>query len=43
VDRLEILWPSGLAETWQDQTVDRILTLEEGAGRPLAREGEGRR
>jgi len=43
VDRLEVHWPSGLAESWLDLPVDRILTLQEGRGRPLAAGGEGRR
>jgi len=35
VDRLEVRWPKGLEETWTDVAADRILTLEEGSGRPV--------
>jgi hypothetical protein len=42
VDRLEVRWPNGLEETWVDLDVNRILTLKEGTGRPLAIGGEPR-
>ena len=34
VDRLEVRWPTGLEETWTDVPVNRILTLDEGTGKP---------
>ncbi|HXB57433.1 MAG TPA: CRTAC1 family protein [Vicinamibacteria bacterium] len=33
VDRLEVRWPNGREELWRGLPVDRILTLQEGAGR----------
>jgi hypothetical protein len=33
VDRLEVRWPNGREEAWLGLPVDRILTLQEGAGR----------
>jgi enediyne biosynthesis protein E4 len=36
VDRLEVRWPNGLEEEWRDIGVDRVLTLQEGAGQPIA-------
>jgi hypothetical protein len=36
IERLEVRWPNGLEESWNDLPVDRLLTLEEGAGTPLA-------
>ena len=33
VDRLDVRWPNGMEESWTDVPVNRILTLEEGAGR----------
>ena len=35
VDRLEVRWPSGLEEEWTDVAADRILTMNEGGGRPV--------
>ena len=29
VSRLEVKWPSGRVQTWQDLGVDRILEIEE--------------
>jgi len=40
VERLEVRWPNGQEEQWVDIEADRILTLEEGTGRPLG--GGGR-
>jgi hypothetical protein len=37
VDRLEVRWPSGLEEAWTNVAVNRILTLEEGAGAATGR------
>jgi hypothetical protein len=39
VDRLEVRWPNGLEEAWTNVDADRILTLEEGSGTPLASRG----
>ena len=36
VDRLEVRWPSGLEEEWTGLETDRILTLVEGTGSPMA-------
>ena len=35
IDSLEILWPSGLSETFGNLAVDKIHTLKEGAGAPI--------
>ena len=35
---IEVRWPSGLVERFPDPGVDRIVTVEEGAGRPGGRE-----
>jgi hypothetical protein len=32
VDTLEVRWPNGGEEGWENVPVDRILTLEEGSG-----------
>ena len=37
VDRLDVRWPDGMEESWTDVPVNRILTLEEGAGQHGAR------
>jgi hypothetical protein len=34
VDRLEVRWPNGLTETWTGLAADRLITLEEGSGKP---------
>jgi len=34
VDRLEIRWPNGLEEVWEDLAANQILTVTEGTGRP---------
>ena len=39
VDRLEVRWPNGLEEMWTDLEVNRIVTLKEGTGRPIAAGG----
>jgi hypothetical protein len=36
VDRLEVRWPNGLEERWENLDVDRFHTLKEGSGRALA-------
>jgi hypothetical protein len=36
VERLEVRWPNGLEEEWRDVGSDRILTLTEGNGTPVA-------
>jgi hypothetical protein len=33
IDRIEVRWPNGLEESWQDVEVNRIVTLTEGSGR----------
>ena len=38
VDRLEVRWPNGLEEMWSNLEVNRILTLKEGTGQPIAAE-----
>ena len=34
MDWIEIRWPSGLTEVFENPTVDTILTLTEGTGKP---------
>lgn len=41
VDSVEVHWPSGLAEEFRVQGVDRFVTLTEGQGHPLAAKGTG--
>ncbi len=36
IERLEVRWPNGLEESWASLPGDRLLTLEEGTGTPLA-------
>jgi hypothetical protein len=36
VDQLEVRWPNGLQEWWANVDVNRILTLTEGSGTPVA-------
>jgi hypothetical protein len=33
VDRIEVRWPNGLEESWENLAVDRIHALKEGSGR----------
>jgi len=33
VDRIEVRWPNGLEESWENLDVDRFHTLKEGSGR----------
>ena len=40
VDRLEVRWPNGLEEMWSNLEVNRILTLKEGTGQPIAAAGQ---
>ena len=35
VERLEVIWPDGLRESFPVESVDRDLTVERGAGEPL--------
>jgi len=35
VDRLEVRWPNGLEEVWQDVAANQVLTLSEGTGTPM--------
>ena len=35
IDRVEVRWPSGREEQWTGVETNRIVTLTEGAGRPL--------
>ncbi len=37
VDRVEVRWPNGLEEVWENVPVDRILTLTEGTGKAVSR------
>jgi enediyne biosynthesis protein E4 len=37
IDRVEIDWPSGGKESFSGPSVDRIVTLREGAGVALAK------
>jgi len=34
IDWIEIRWPSGLTETFENQEVDKVLTFTEGTGKP---------
>jgi hypothetical protein len=36
IDRIEIRWPGGPVESFERFTVDRLVTLTEGAGRHWA-------
>jgi hypothetical protein len=36
VDSLEIRWPSGLVETFPVPSIDKVVTLTEGTGKPVA-------
>jgi hypothetical protein len=33
VDRIDVRWPNGLEERWEDLAADRVHTLKEGSGR----------
>ena len=33
VDRVDVRWPNGLEESWENLGVDRFHTLKEGGGR----------
>jgi hypothetical protein len=33
-DRVEVRWPNGLEEAWENVTSNQIVTLEEGRGKP---------
>jgi hypothetical protein len=35
VDRVEVRWPNGLEESWENLDADRFHTLKEGSGRAL--------
>jgi hypothetical protein len=35
IDRIEILWPSGIEETFTPTGIDRFVTLVEGKGTPV--------
>jgi hypothetical protein len=35
-----VRWPNGLEEMWSDLEVNRIVTLKEGSGQPLAGAGQ---
>lgn len=37
VERLEVRWPNGLQEQWNDVAVNQFLTLREGSGTPTRR------
>jgi hypothetical protein len=36
VDRVEILWPSGRKEAFENLKADQLVTLEEGRGTSIA-------
>jgi hypothetical protein len=36
VERVEVRWPNGSEERWQDLAVRQIVTLTEGKGTPMA-------
>jgi hypothetical protein len=36
IDRVEVRWPNGREEAWTGVETNRVVTLTEGAGRPLA-------
>ena len=36
VDRVEVRWPRGLEEAWTDLEINRLLSLKEGSGQPVA-------
>lgn len=40
VDRLEVRWPRGLEESWTDLAPDAFVTLKEGSGSLVLREGK---
>jgi enediyne biosynthesis protein E4 len=40
VDRLEVRWPNGLEESWTDLATDTFVTLKEGSGNSVSREGK---
>jgi hypothetical protein len=35
VDRIEVRWPIGTEEVWEDVASNQVLTLEEGRGKPV--------
>jgi hypothetical protein len=37
IDRLEVRWPNGLEEEWQNLEANRVLVLTEGTGQPVQR------
>ncbi|MGC9197983.1 MAG: CRTAC1 family protein [Acidobacteriaceae bacterium] len=41
IDRIEVAWPSGLTESFQNVAVDRFLTLREGTGSALPANAPG--
>ena len=36
VERVEVIWPDGLRESFPVESVDRFMTVERGAGEPLS-------
>ena len=34
-DRVEVRWPNGLEEAWDNVASNQIVTLEEGRGKPI--------
>ena len=37
IDQIEVRWPGGFTEFWEDVKSDQILTLTEGTGQPKAK------
>ena len=35
LEAIEVRWPDGKAERWEDVKADRVLTLRQGSGRPV--------
>jgi enediyne biosynthesis protein E4 len=35
VERVEVRWPIGTEEAWEDVASNQVLTLEEGRGKPV--------
>jgi hypothetical protein len=36
-ERVEVLWPDGVAEAFPGQTVDQMVVLRKGEGKPIIR------
>jgi hypothetical protein len=40
IDRLEVRWPNGAEESWSGVGINRVVTLKEGSGQPIAATAE---